>query len=184
MPGIWPPKLISCGVTTVTSSRVQTSDRGRQFTSAIWEALCQRLGIHHVATTAFYPQSYSMIEWAHRQLKDTLRSRLACDKWVSHLPWVLLGLRATPKEDDNVSSAELVFGCPVTVPGQFLNTPELPSADFLEGLQATRLLPTRQRSYAAVTVALPPALMEADFVYIRKGGSVPPLSPPYDGPFA
>jgi hypothetical protein len=125
-----------------------------------------------------------MIEQAHRQLKDTLQSRLACHKWVSHLPWVLLGLRATPKEDDNVSSAELVFGSLVTVPCQFLNTPELPSADFLEGLQATRPLPTRQWSYAVVTAAPPPALTEADFVYIRKGGSVPPLSPPYDGPFA
>jgi hypothetical protein len=125
-----------------------------------------------------------MIKRAHRQLNDTLQSRLACDKWVSHLPWVLLGLRATPKEDDNVSSAELVSGCLVTVPCQFLNTPELASADFLEGLQATRLLPTRQWSYAVVTAAPPPALTEADFVYIRKGGSVPPLSPPYDGPLA
>jgi hypothetical protein len=58
-----------------------------------------------------------MIERAHGQLKDALRSHLAGEKWVSHLLWVLLGLRAAPKEDSNVSSAELVFGCPVTVPG-------------------------------------------------------------------
>ncbi len=34
-----------------------TSDRGRRFTSAIWEALCKRLGIHRITTTAYHPQS-------------------------------------------------------------------------------------------------------------------------------
>jgi hypothetical protein len=75
-----------------------------------------------------------MIERAHRQIKDALRSRLAGEKWVAHLPWVLLGLRAAPKEDSNISSAEMVFGCPVTVPGQFLDTPEPPAAQFVEAL--------------------------------------------------
>jgi hypothetical protein len=32
-----------------------TSDRGTQFTSAIWDALCQQLGIQHQPTTAFHP---------------------------------------------------------------------------------------------------------------------------------
>ncbi len=31
---------------------------------------------------------------------------------------------------------------------------------------------------------MPPELLAAKFVYIRKGGSVPPLSPPYEGPFS
>ncbi len=73
-----------------------TSDGGRQFTSVVWEAICKKLGVHPVATTAYHPQSNGMIERAHRQLKDALRSRLAGEKWVSHLPWVLLGLRAVP----------------------------------------------------------------------------------------
>jgi hypothetical protein len=100
-----------------------TSDRGRQFTSAIWEVLCRWLGIHHVTTTAYHPQSNGMIERAHRQFKDALRSRAAGDKWTTHLPWILLGLRAAPKDDSNTSSAELVFGCWITVPGQFLDSP-------------------------------------------------------------
>jgi hypothetical protein len=125
-----------------------------------------------------------MIERAHRQLKDALRSRLAGEKWVSHLPWVLLGLRGAPKDYSNVSSAELVFGCPVMVPGQFLDTPEPLAAEFMEALQSIQSPPTRHRSYASVAAAPPPALMRASFVYIKKGGSVAPLSPPYDGPFA
>jgi len=49
-----------------------------------------------------------MVERAHRALKDALRARLAGSDWLAHLPYVLLGLRATPKEDSNISAAELV----------------------------------------------------------------------------
>jgi transposase InsO family protein len=39
-----------------------TSDRGTQFTSAIWDALCQQLGIQHQPSTAFHPQANGMVE--------------------------------------------------------------------------------------------------------------------------
>jgi hypothetical protein len=51
----------------------------------------------------------------HRQLKDALRSRLDNQDLLSHLPWVLLGLRAAPKEDSAISSAEMVYGEPLTL---------------------------------------------------------------------
>jgi hypothetical protein len=34
-----------------------TSDRGSQFTSSIWAATCQQLGVKHITTTAYHPQS-------------------------------------------------------------------------------------------------------------------------------
>ena len=80
-----------------------TSDRGSQFTSAVWAELCTRLGIQHAATTAYHPQANGMIERCHRQIKDALRSHLAGVDWYHHLPWVLLGLRSAPKEDSAVS---------------------------------------------------------------------------------
>ncbi|MFN9979825.1 MAG: DDE-type integrase/transposase/recombinase, partial [bacterium] len=89
---------------------VITSDRGTQFTSAVWEALCSRLQIQHITTTAFHPCSNGMVERCHRQLKDALRARSAANDWPDHLPWVLLGLRAAPKEDSAISSAEMVLG--------------------------------------------------------------------------
>jgi hypothetical protein len=100
-----------------------------------------------------------MIERAHRQLKDSLRSRLAGVYWPQHLPWVLLGLRAAPKEDSGTSSAELVLGAPLTLPGQFLSSLEPsppPVSQFVETLQnSSPSLPTRPLSYAEVALCHP-----------------------------
>jgi hypothetical protein len=73
-----------------------TSDRGALFTSDVWASLCLRLGIKHLLTYAYHPQSNGLVESFHRQLKDALQTRLAGVQWAKH--WVLLGLRAAPKE--------------------------------------------------------------------------------------
>ncbi|MFN9981807.1 MAG: DDE-type integrase/transposase/recombinase, partial [bacterium] len=70
-----------------------TTDRGTQFTSQVWEKFCIRLGVQHHMTTAYHPASNGLVERAHRQLKDSLRTRLAGNDWPAHLPWILLGLR-------------------------------------------------------------------------------------------
>ena len=75
-----------------------TTDRGVQFTSAVWTILCQRLGIQHCTTTAYHPQSNGMVERFHRQLKDALRAHLAAADWLSLLPWVLLAFVQLPKK--------------------------------------------------------------------------------------
>jgi transposase InsO family protein len=122
-----------------------TSDRGAQFTAAVWSALCLKLGISHQMTTAYHPQSNGMVERAHRQLKDALRSRLAGVLWPQHLPWVLLDLRVAPKEDSGISSAELTYGAPLSLPGQFITAEESPPADFVEKLRSASPPPqTRQ----------------------------------------
>jgi hypothetical protein len=45
----------------------------------------------------------------------------ACPTWTSHLPWVLLGLHAAPREEDNISPAQAVFSTPIVLRGQFLD---------------------------------------------------------------
>ncbi|MFN9908616.1 MAG: DDE-type integrase/transposase/recombinase, partial [bacterium] len=65
---------------------VITSDRGAQFTSSLWTALCTILAILHVKTTAYHPQSNGMVERFHRRLKDALQARMMEPNWMSHLP--------------------------------------------------------------------------------------------------
>jgi hypothetical protein len=44
-------------------------------------------------------------------------------------------------------------------------------------------LPLCGRSYAEVAAYVPESLREVKFVYIRKGGVLPPLAARYDGPY-
>ncbi len=50
-----------------------------------------------------------MVERFYRCLKDALRARCAAANWTDHLPWVLMGLRAAPREDDGSTPAQEVF---------------------------------------------------------------------------
>ena len=163
-----------------------TTDRGAQFTSDVWSVLCTRFHIQHNRTTAYHPQSNGMLERFHRQLKDALRARLAGTDWLSSLPYVLLGLRAAPKEDSGVSSAELVYGCPLTLPGELISTPEVSPHEVLDHVRraAPPAVPTRPLTYAEVACKPLQQLMSSSFVFIRKGEfNVPALSPLYTGPF-
>jgi hypothetical protein len=163
-----------------------TSDRGAQFTSALWAGLCSLLNIRHSPTTAYHPQSNGLVERFHRRLKDALRSLAAAAEWHNHLPWVLLGIRTACSEDSEFSLAEAVYGSQLVLPGQFINTAESPSPSFLRELQTTmtgRLPPPARHNAAPAPSALPEELLLARFVLVRRDGVQPPLSPIFDGPY-
>ncbi len=85
-----------------------TSNRGRQFCSSVWDVLTRQLGVKMRFTTPYHPKSNGLVERFHRLLKDALRARSSGTDWFQHLPWVLLGLRAAPREDTGISVAELM----------------------------------------------------------------------------
>ncbi|GFW59779.1 integrase catalytic domain-containing protein [Trichonephila clavipes] len=60
-----------------------------------------------------------MIEELHRPLKSAIKCH-ATERWTEVLPIILLGLRASLKEDILCTPAELVFGTPIRLPGRFL----------------------------------------------------------------
>ncbi|XP_059822218.1 uncharacterized protein LOC132392411 [Hypanus sabinus] len=64
-----------------------------------------------------------LVERFHRHLKSALMARLSGHNWVDELPWVLLGICTELKEDLHASSAELVYGTPLAVPGEFIPAP-------------------------------------------------------------
>lgn len=96
-----------------------TTDRGRQFESHLFNNLSKRMGIKKIRTTAYHPQANGMIERWHRSLKTALMCRGNTTQWVSELPSVLLGLRACLKDDTQHSVAEMVYGEPIRLPGDF-----------------------------------------------------------------
>jgi hypothetical protein len=175
--------LFAGGVSRFGVPATITSDRGAQFTAALWEGLCSLLNIQHLPTTAYHPQSNGLIERFHRRLKDALQSRAAAADWHDHLPWVMLGIRASFREDSEFSPAEAVVGSQLVLPGQFVNTAESPS--FLNDLQTTMTShppPTQHNSVPAPST-LPEELLLTRAVLVRRDGAQPPLSPIYDGPY-
>jgi len=98
-----------------------TTDLGGQFESMLWSSLMKQLGIHHVRTTAYHPAANGMVERLHRQLKASLMANGPAAVWRQALPLVLLGLRTSVKADINCSAAELVYGEPLRLPGEFLS---------------------------------------------------------------
>ena len=102
--------LFAGWVSRIGVSTTITTDRGAQFTSALWAGLCSLLNIQHLPITAYNPQSKRLVERFHRRLKDALRSQAAAADWHDHLPWVMLGIRASFREDNEFSPAEAIFG--------------------------------------------------------------------------
>jgi hypothetical protein len=88
-----------------------------------------------------------MVDRILRQLKDAFRARLAGARWPEHLPWVLSGLTAAAKEESAFSSAELVFGSPLTLPGHLLLSPETLVQEVVEAWGSIQHPPTCQISY-------------------------------------
>ena len=95
-----------------------TCDRGRQFTSNLWRSLCEFLRCKPSHTCAYHPAANGMCERFNKQLKTSIKT-YANDDWTSHLPWVLLGIRSSLKEDLGCSSAQLILCSSARLPGQY-----------------------------------------------------------------
>ncbi len=165
-----------------------TSDPGPQFTSNLWFQLCEMLNISHKRTTAYHPESNGAVEKLHRRLKDALRARAAVATWSEELPFVLLELRAQPREDTGLSSAEAVFGAQIVLPNEFLQNDEL-SVDtivkkFAKTLHVSASSFPWHNSSTELPSELPAELLSAPLVWVRQGGLVPPLQLLYDSPYA
>jgi len=106
-------------------------------------------------------------------------------EWPLHLPWVLLGLRAAPKEISGLSSAEAVFGQQLVLPHTLLALPEASPEDFKERLASAHPPQVVQpHTYAEVAARnVQPELLKANLVYVQRGGAGHALATPYVGPY-
>ena len=110
--------LISGWVANYGVPETITIDRGSQFSSHIFHQVSKLTGSHHIRTTAYHPAANGMVERFHRQLKSALMAHDSTNNWTELLPIVLLGIRATVKEDLQCSPAELVYGTTLKLPGE------------------------------------------------------------------
>ena len=70
------------------------SDRGLQFTSRTFTSSLEAIG------------SNGMVGRTNRRLKEALAAQGG--EWTHNLPWVLLGLRNTPQEDNDLSPPQIM----------------------------------------------------------------------------
>lgn len=100
---------------------------------------------------------------------------------------MLLGLRAVIRADLQCSTAELVYGTSLRLPGDFFTSTKLPDQpqQFLQRLLdcVQDLRPTPPRPSEHKTIFAHPDLATATHVFVRHDAVRPPLTPAYDGPF-
>ena len=198
----WPEALPTTATDTKTLARllidnwisrfgvpsIITSDRGGQFTSALWKEVTELMGIKQDLTTAYHPQHNGKVERLHRTLENSLRSRLDGRKdWLDQLPWVLLGLRNSLNNDKRHSPSVMVFGQPLTIPGHTIKTTSMPIEESLFGEQLAKAMraQTFQESFwnSANKSFIPSSLKDCPMVLVRDDKIKGKLAPRYIGPF-
>ena len=100
---------------------------------------------------------------------------------------MLLGLRTAPKEDIHTSAAEMVYGTPLTVPGDFVCPSDDPvaAAELLSNLrdEVLKLRPTPVLRHGTAVSRVPNNIMSTDYVFDRHDAHRGPLHRIYDGPY-
>jgi len=167
-----------------------TSDRGPQFTSKVWSEMTTILGIKHITTSSYHPQSNGKIERFHRTLKAAVIAKLVENKsWEEELPWILLGLRNSPNTDTNVSPSLMVYGQQLDIPGIW-NLPKEQVTDFqafgtelAKAMKKQKFTENFWHGGQDKKGHFPETLKSCDKVLVRRDGIEPRLRPRYNGPF-
>ena len=171
-----------------------TTDRGSQFSSAVFQQLTKTWGVKIQMTAPYHPEANGLVERLHRRLKEALIA-LGTDHpndWFWKLPCVLLAIRTTFKPDLGASPADLVYGEGLAVPGELLSS--VPSTDpqlsrqrqaALADLriEVARFQPTPTSAHRRPHLHLPQELNTCSHVFVRRGGVQSSLSSPYLGPY-
>ncbi|XP_066940971.1 uncharacterized protein [Macrobrachium rosenbergii] len=119
------------------------SDCGTNFTSRFFKKKMSELGICHVTSSPYHPQSQGQVERFHQTLKSVLKKFCfeTGKEWDKEVPFALFAIRSVPNEALGFSPFELVFGHSVHGPLEVLKehwegeTPEVNILDYLSGLQ-------------------------------------------------
>lgn len=179
--------LISGWISSFGTPRRISSDLGGQFQASIFVELSRLLGIDHLSTTAYHPQANGIIERWHRTLKAAIKCHQSTD-WCNTLPFVLLGLRTTLKEDISATPSEMVYGSTIRIPGEFFNESKpkasetLFAQDLRRRMREIKPVPASNHN-TKEKVFIQKELSKCSHVFVRHDAVRTPLQPPYDGPY-
>ena len=166
-----------------------TTDRGRQFKSALWSQLMQLLGCKCICTTSYHPAANGLIELFHHQLKTSLKAYPNPTHWIDSLPIVLLGVRTQLKDDLHCTSAELVYGTTLHLSGEFFDESKAEATPdptcYVTRLRSVihHLQATPVRKQKATNVYVSPTLKSCTHVFFCHDAVRKPLQKPYDVPY-
>ncbi|GFS98067.1 hypothetical protein TNCV_2855121 [Trichonephila clavipes] len=163
-----------------------TTDQGTQFEASLFDALSKFLGTEKRHTTPYHPAANGQLERFHRQLKAAIMAH-GSSQWTTVLPTILMGFRATWKEDLQATAAEMIYGAPIRLPGEFLY-PSKQSADpvtFVGRLRESmqRLSPPTTQHHGQHTIFVSKDLATCSHVFLRTDSLRKGLQPPYVGPY-
>ena len=122
--------------------RSAISDNGNSFVANLYQDIMRTFNINVIFTPAYHAATKGAIERRHQTIKDALKASLVDmgdkhgSKWMSALPWVLLGKRVAFQPNLDTSAALLAFKRSPLIPGQLLGHPGPP----LTSLQTKALL--------------------------------------------
>ena len=134
------------------------------------------LNISHSKTTSFHSQSNGLVDRFYRSLKTSLHARLAGSDCFDHLPLVMLGLQTTLCDETGFSASKAVFGTSLCLPGEFLDSVDLPPREFLNRIQSSLrgLTLPPPHHVAPPSACFPAALASTEYVFVHKGASIQP----------
>ena len=102
--------------------KIVQTDQGTNFMSRMFKQALQQLGIKHITSSCYHPQTQGSLERFHQTLKSMLRAfclEFARD-WDEGVPFALFAVREVVQESLGFSPSELVFGHNVRGPLKLL----------------------------------------------------------------
>ena len=173
---------------------VLTSDRGSNFSANLWQEMLKNLNIDITHSALYRPQSMGMLERTHGPIKESLKAALQDnaefhqEKWIDHLPWVLLGKNSAFQEDLGASAYQMLYGFAPTLPGQILNPTD--DQESIQQLQDLLISQQKRVSKPAIQPSahnkpendLPEIPPDVSHVYTKQHKALG-LQPTFAGPF-